>query len=362
VSPPLKPGTVTDAMHDRSSGSAGMNTRTVGDSSRNEPQVVLPADSVPVGDRDLEDILTDIISFQQQILDNWHAAVEIFNNKMTSASHKEASADFQKSIVNYVANTLIDRVVAKVPEGVPGLKEAVGLIKGLADETHRAAVAGASAKLADFVNKQIKMVVSLKSWITKNQGGAISAAKELQKGFDASTSSHAPAAKKGGAVALDTGDAQFKWAVASEGLQGLLRAVTAVFNQSTPESLFKVISGEWLSQSQASLNALGATDASWIAIRLNEDYSVKDVHIHGPGGQKIAEQLLEDSPNGVDVWAIKTRRSVVHTTSGGWNATLFVDANNHDATPPAGRNKETEELYKYVMAHGVGLVKNIDGD
>ena len=34
----------------------------------------------------------------------------------------------------------------------------------------------------------------------------------------------------------------------------------------------------------------------------------------------------------------------------------------HDATPPAGRTRGTDELYKWLKANGLGPTKKVSGD
>ena len=62
---------------------------------------------------------------------------------------------------------------------------------------------------------------------------------------------------------------------------------------STPESIFRVLTEEWIRGSTVKQG--WATKEASVVIRMNRDLSVKDAHIQGTGGQKIAEQLVKDA-------------------------------------------------------------------
>ena len=108
---------------------------------------------------------------------------------------------------------------------------------------------------------------------------------------------------------------------------------------------------------------MGARFQAVVIIRLNPDYSVKNAHIQGSGGQKLAEELLKEFPDGVDVFGLKAPRRIAHYADNGWpQASLTLDANNRDLSTGSFAEGDTAGLFKYVMSKGLPSTKNLTGD
>src|SRR5262249_40430929 len=108
---------------------------------------------------------------------------------------------------------------------------------------------------------------------------------------------------------------------------------------------------------------MGVRVKATVIIRLNPDYTLKDAHIQGSGGQKLAEELLKESPEGVDVFGMKTPRRILLLTPNGWpEITLSLDENNHYVSTGSFGEGRKDVLYKYVMSHRLPPTKNLDGD
>ena len=325
------------------------------------PEAKLPVAPAKPDEMDEEDLVAAILQNQKAILTGWDGALEIFQTFMTSASHMEASPNFQNVLVNFVPKELIGKVVAKATTQLPIMAQVVGLITALQDEASRAGAAGASAKLRDFYVAQKKYVTSLQQSLESQGQALISSVKNARKATEDSLKVlPKPKGKGGGTQAPTDAQNQFYGMLRME-LLDLLAESKKVLASSNTNALFKVISGEWLNQSQATISGLGDKDPAWIHIRLDKNYATLDATFRGPGGQKIAEQMLKDAPGGVDVWNIKTKR-VVAFLSRDYPVQVTVDANNRDITPPAVRNKASEEQFKWLMANGVKPTKNVSGD
>jgi hypothetical protein len=90
-----------------------------------------------------------------------------------------------------------------------------------------------------------------------------------------------------------------------------LESVQKAQNDATPENLFRVLSEEWVRHATVR-GGMGVRFKAVVIIRLNPNYSVKDAHVQGSGGQKLAEELLKEFPDGVDVPITVRCRPVVH--------------------------------------------------
>jgi hypothetical protein len=100
-----------------------------------------------------------------------------------------------------------------------------------------------------------------------------------------------------------------------------------------------------------------------VVIRLNPNYTILDAHIQGAGGQKLAEQLLKDSPGGVDVFRLQAPRRILLMADNGWpSAILSLDANNRDTSTGSIAEGDTGSLKKYVMSKGLPLTTKLAGD
>src|SRR2546423_219245 len=136
-------------------------------------------------------------------------------------------------------------------------------------------------------------------------------------------------------------------------LMDMLAAIEKVRAGSSPEALFKVLSDEWVRN--ASVYAgMGIYVKATVIIRLKPNYAIMDAHIQGSGGQKLAEELLKEFPDGVDVFEMKTRREIKLMADNGWpQAILSLDANNRDVSTGSFAEGDSGSLYKYVMSHPV---------
>src|SRR5262249_29154197 len=145
-------------------------------------------------------------------------------------------------------------------------------------------------------------------------------------------------------------------------LMDMLASVDRILGVSTTESLFRVLSEEWIRHAKVS-GAMGMKLDAVVIIRLNPNYTILDAKIQGAGGQKLAEQLLKDSPGGVDVFNLQAPRRILLMAENGWpKAILSLDVNNHDTSTGSFAEGDTTSLYKYVMSKGLPLTKNLKGD
>ena len=365
-------GTMTDAQRKwtmaflgRGDGAAPATTtgaddtgadQTSGGGGKPATQVVpasLPQGATASGMKD-EDIAAAIMDKQAAILVGWETALHVFETTMNSAADAEATPDFQKAIVTYFADKLMGEMIKKTPGGA----ELAAFAGAIAGEAKRAATAGASAKLRDFIVQYAKTIGSLHQSVLSQRQGFISAVRARREAAEPQ-----PGGKKKGkwttSAPTKTDD---DYAMMRMELMDTLDQVDARLKGATPEALFRTLSEEWVRHGTV-VGGMGVKFQAVVVIRIDPGYQVMDAHIQGAGGQKLAEQMLKDNPDGVDVWGLKTQRVVkMMEKNGWWSAIVTVDANNADKSTGSIIEGKTGEVYKVLMSKGLPKTKKLTGD
>jgi hypothetical protein len=312
--------------------------------------------SLPPVDRKDEDIAAEIMDKQIAILEGWQTALYNFDTTMTNSADAEASPDFQKVIVGHFA----DKLMGAIMEHAPGAAELDALGKAISGEYQRAAAAGASAKLRDFLIQHAKAIGKLKQKTLAERQGFISAVRAKREAIEGPGGGGKKVKLKGGGAVV-TGKEVDDYGMMRMALLDTLAAVDKTLAGATPEAFFKLLSEEWIRGGKRKSH--GVTVQNVVVIRLNPDYSIKDAHIQGSGGQKLAEQLLKDEPDGVDVYGLKApRRIILLAKNGYWDAILELDAKGNDKSTGAIIEGNTTALYKYLKAKGLPKTKTLTGD
>jgi hypothetical protein len=315
----------------------------------------LPPAMDPAGMKD-EDIAAAIMDKQLAILIGWEGALAIFDKTMTSNADAEATPDFQKAVTGYFAGKLMNAMMSAAPGGA----EIQALTSALQGDYQRAAAAGASAKLRDFVNEHTKAITRLQQATLAQRQGFISAVRARREAAEAPAPKSGKKGGKWGTAEPTAADNDY--AVMRLVLMDMLASIDRVLGVSTTESLFRVLSEEWIRHATVR-GGMGTRFSAVVVIRLNPNYSILDAHIQGAGGQKLAEQLLKDAPDGVDVFHLQAPRRILLMADNGWpSAILSLDANNRDASTGSIAEGDTGSLYKYVMSKGLPLTKKLTGD
>lgn len=299
-----------------------------------------------------EEIAAQIMDGHSALLDRWDDALEVFDKTMTSAADAEVTPDYQKAVLGYFA----DKVMGAAIKHAPGASEIESVMKSLEGEYKRASAAGASATLRDFFVNQKREIGRLQQLVLTQRQGFISAVRAKREAMERQPRKPG----KGGMVEptpLDDAYAMMRMA-----LLDTLESVQRVLGVATDKRLFQVLSENWIRQSTVA-GGMGTRFKAVVVIRLKPDFSVLDAHIQGSGGQKLAEQLLKDSPDGVDVFGLKATRRILLLADNGWpKITLTLDPNNKDISTGSYAEGDTESLKRYVLGKGQLKTKNIKGD
>ena len=321
------------------------------------PQPIAVDAAMPAVEMKDEDIAAEIMDKQVAILAGWKTALQVFDKTMTSSADAEATPDFQKVVVGYFAEKLMGAIV----KHAPGASELDALVKGLDGEFQRASAAGASATLRDFIVQHAKALGRLEQATWAQRQGFISSVRARREAIEAPHPVEpGHKGKKGGAVqSSKEADAYGMMRMA---LLDTLEKVEKVLSVSSPEVLFKVLSEEWIRHATVR-GGMGTRFQAVVVIRLNPDHTILDAHVQGSGGQKLAEQLLKDSPNGVDVFGLQAPRRILLMADNGWpSIILSLDANNRDISTGSYAEGDTGSLKKYVMSKGLPLTTKLAGD
>ena len=313
-----------------------------------------PMPSVEMKD---EDIAAGIMDKQVAILAGWKTALQVFDKTMTSSADAEATPDFQKVVVGYFADKLMGAIV----KHAPGASELDALVKALDGEFQRASTAGASATLRDFVVQHAKALGKLEQATWAQRQGFISAVRARREAIEAPVPVVPERTGKKGGVVVSSKEAD-AYGMMRMALLDTIDQVEKVLSGSSPEALFKVLSEEWIRHATVR-GGMSTRFQAVVVIRLNPDYSILDAHIQGSGGQKLAEQLLKDSPGGVDVFRLVAPRRILLMADNGWpSVILSLDANNRDISTGSYAEGDTGSLRKYVMGKGLPLTTKLAGD
>jgi hypothetical protein len=106
-------------------------------------------------------------------------------------------------------------------------------------------------------------------------------------------------------------------------------------------------------------------EAARVVIRINQNFGIIDAYIQGSGGQKIAEQLLKNSPAGVDVFALKVPRYIKYfdLRKNDWPAAMFgLDVSNNPQDIGSYAAGHWEPIYSRLMQSGLPLTTKLEGE
>jgi hypothetical protein len=131
---------------------------------------------------------------------------------------------------------------------------------------------------------------------------------------------------------------------------------------SDTSTLFTRLSEQWINASTIPIG-MGLRSEAWAIIRLEPDFSVRNAHIQGAGGQKLAEQLLKNSPDGIDFLGLAVRRRIVHYAANGWPQDILQldekgrrdDMGNYVSGNPGA-------VQAWIRTHGLPRIKKVTGD
>ena len=299
--------------------------------------------TAPVGDSAKTDELLagSLVEKELGIIRAWQSALLMFDKVVSSESDKAAKPDFQKVLVTFFADKVESGLMGMMK--APGVSMPAAVIKALHTEFKRAEGAANSGRIRDFFVAHLAALAGLDQQVTL-----------AKDDFEAAVAQTA-AGKEGS-------DAQITeyWTMRAALLE-LHANAEARLSWATPQRLFLELSEEWINASTNSI-AAGHKVASQVIIRLEPDLTVRDGTIQGDNGQKIAEQLKKNSPDGVDLYSMEVPRKIIQYASNGWPKHVVL----LDAQGRLGKKSmmegDWEGLWRHLQANRLPKVQKVNGD
>ena len=316
---------------------------------------------VPAVEKRDEELARDIMNTQLAILEGWDTALENFDKVLTSASDKETKPNFNKVIKSFLEDKLMGELISRTKS--PAAVDAFALFNKLTDEIKRASAASESAALRDFYVQHRTAIGKLKQQILQLETDFEVKVRQTREKMEVAEriSMQDKKDKEKAVATIASSRASDEYGLMRLHLVETLTQLNNRLKISTPKNLFRMLSEKWIRL--ATIGRLRNKLPAVVLIRLKKDYSIINAHIQGAGGEKIAKQLLEDSPNGVDVFNLKVRRTIILEADNGWQiGVLKLDANNRNLNKGARVEGKWWEVERFVMTNGLPPTKKLTGD
>jgi hypothetical protein len=295
---------------------------------------------VPFGEKTGTEIANGIMNKQLSILQGWETALKDFDKVITSESDKAGNPKYANVLMDFLQDKVIGVITKPFKdEPDPTIKKSVSLITDvfaivnkLDAEMKRADAARASASIRDFfvvynraISEMVRHILSTRDdFVAKVRIAEDNAGKSQQQGND--------------------------YGMLLMALESILTGLDYQNKQTTPQAVYRLLTEHWINDTSLRLGDkwIGYTGIknAFVFVRLEADYTVRDAELKVTGGQKIAEQLLKDSPGGIDPYSMKVPRHIDYFKEGsrGANTVLHVDANGKiDQPNSAGAYKTLHE-------------------
>ena len=143
-----------------------------------------------------------------------------------------------------------------------------------------------------------------------------------------------------------------------EHFQSVKRRLT----ETNVSALFTRLSEQWIRASTIPIGMGERTNAR-VIIRLEQDFAVRNGHIQGAGGQKLAEQLLKKSPGGVDLYRLAVPRNIIRYAESGWPQDILrLDENGRQVNKNAYADGNPKRVADWIAKNGMPPIKKVSGD
>jgi uncharacterized protein DUF4157 len=316
-----------------------------------------------------EDLARQVMGFQQAILTGWQTALANFLVVLESKSDKESSPDFQKAMGKFFLEKAVGKIgaVAKWALGEVSEKATkpvefgLDALKALNEEVKRAEEAKESATLRDFYVQHNTSLGKMRQAVEAGTPMIVARVGKIRDAMFRATDT-----KKGRATEA-LSDAADKYTTMRMVLSDAYAEVQARAQFSTPENIFRLLTEEWI-RGNTVKEGWGTKEAS-VVIRMNKDFSIKDAHIQGTGGQKIAEQLAKDAESehagGVNFYQMQIRKEIEYYGNDGSYPTAYVHLYEDNSIHGYVRGDEdAAKVWDYIRSNGAQALttKKVEGD
>jgi hypothetical protein len=304
---------------------------------------VKPAEVAPVAsdEKSAAEMAQDIMGTQLAILEGWATALDNFDKVMTSDSDAAGKANFQNVLYSFLEDKVVGELFKR--SKLPGVGDAFALMNKMDGELKRAQAAKDSASLRGFYVMYRTAIGKLRQIILSTTADFVARVRKAEE----SAGVNQQKADEYGMLRLE--------------LENTLNALDYQLKQSAPETIYRLLTEQWLRDSTVRLDQVGVR-ASYVFIRLEADYSVRDAHIFGVGGQKLAEQLIRDAPGGIDVYSMKVPRLVHYFKEGARGASTVLKVDERGFVDNRNSDGNYRPLHSRLQQQGLPPTKKITGE
>jgi hypothetical protein len=304
---------------------------------------VKPPEVKPVAsnEKSAAEMAQDIMGTQLAILEGWATALDNFDKVMTSDADAAGKANFQKVLYDYLEDKVVGELLKR--SKLPGVGDAFALMNKMDGELKRAQAAKDSASLRNFYVMYRTAIGKLRQIILSTTADFVARVRKAEE--DSETNQQ-------------KADEYFMLRLE---LDNTLEALDYQLKQSSPETIYRLLTEQWLRDSTVRLDGVGVK-ASYVFIRLEADYSVRDAHIFGVGGQKLAEQLLRDTPGGIDVYSMKVPRFVHYFKEGARGASTVLKVDERGFVDSRNSDGNYRKLHSVLEQQGLRPTTKITGE
>jgi hypothetical protein len=272
------------------------------------------------------DLANGIIDYELEILVQWKAALDSFNEVIESDTEKAAKVDFNKALFKVFSEKVLGAFAKDAKATL-----VIDVLKGLVGEAERAQNAQKSVAFRDFYTTHQTHIANVhKELVLKKRGFVAGIRNEADRLLRNDPNSY-------GMLRME--------------LMELYQDAERRLQTATQEALFSELSAEWI-RLGAAFSRPAAVQGE-IFIRVNEsDLSVVGVDIKAPDGDKLLEQLTKQ-PGGMDVWNMQAPKVIIymHPTKGA-DGYVRLDAANRLANLPAEQDGKYKQRYARLTANG----------
>ncbi len=304
---------------------------------------VKPVDVQPVAtdEKSSAEVAQDIMNTQLAILEGWSTALDNFDKVMTSESDKAGEAKFKGVLYDFLEDKVVGELFKR--SKLPGVGDAFALMNKMDAELKRADGAKSSATLRDFFVTYRTTIGRLRQIILSTTADFMAKVRKTEENAGRSQTQ----ANEYGMMRLE--------------LDNTLAALDYQLKLSTPEGVYRLLTEQWLRDSTVNLDHVGWR-ASYVFIRVEADYRVRDAHIFGTGGQKLAEQLLKDSPGGIDAYSMKVPRLIHYFKEGARGASAVLKLDERGTVDRQNSDGNYSTVHDHLKRYGLQPTTKLEGE
>ena len=296
---------------------------------------------VPGAAKTSAEMAQDIMNTQLAILEGWATALDNFDKVMTSSSDQAGTPNFRGVLYNFLEDKVVGELFKR--SKLPGVGDAFALMNKMGDELKNANAAKSSARLRDFYVIYRTTIGKMRQIILSTTADFVAKVRATEENAGQSRAQ----ADEYGMLRLE--------------LENTLEALDYQLTLSAPESVYRLLTEQWLRDSQVDISQVGWRD-SYIFIRLEADFGVRDAHIFGTGGQKLAEQLLKEPPGGVDVYSMKVPRFFHYFKEGARGASAVLKLDENGSVDKKDSDGNYGMVHEHLKRSGLAPTKKLTGE